>query len=482
MNNIPFGLPDNVVTLIFLKLDPVSLHICRQVCSDWNVFILEYIWKTFHGKKSLLKVLKCNWSLGNFFRTSTKLLTSYWEVRSILGMAFDHILVIGHSNVSYNKQIVLFSLKSPYDSKFIYTFRYPEYNYRAYASQDSILITEYYYRENVPIKVISLYSFNVVFSGKIGSISNIATSPHSPIFVFFTTSSVQLWKLQCCDHKETFVMVTSIKPDPPLIHFTQSSALNYNGKMLTFCHSSLEVNSEVDEAKDEFIQKVQVMAWSIVEDDSVELQENLKILDLCSASGSVFGFLSLPSQILALANVSDFKDYHKIENLIFTPSVLIIVCSKITSDDRNILDFDLFFPSTTHNFHMMILSPTGAILRSMQLCFPPNLLADWYLAKRVRIYSFLSECFQSNRVVIVTNLCNANTPFVYFHSFEFSTTCDGMDNFDQAYENIQASPIYDQGLRNHSNLRFHVTTSQFKVLASMRNGRIVSIDNLNYWI
>ena len=98
----------------------------------------------------------------------------------------------------------------------------------------------------------------MVFSGKIGSISNIATSPHSPIFVFFTTSSVQLWKLQCCDHKETFVMVTSIEPDPPLIHFTQSSALNYNRKMLTFCHSSLEVNSEVDEAKDEFIQKVQV--------------------------------------------------------------------------------------------------------------------------------------------------------------------------------------------------------------------------------
>ena len=46
---------------IFLDLQPRSLHISRQVCKNWNQFIVDRIWKNTPIKKYLRKRLNSRW-------------------------------------------------------------------------------------------------------------------------------------------------------------------------------------------------------------------------------------------------------------------------------------------------------------------------------------------------------------------------------------------------------------------------------------
>ena len=46
---------------IFLDLQPRSLHISRQVCKNWNQFIVDRIWRNKPIKKYLRKRLNSRW-------------------------------------------------------------------------------------------------------------------------------------------------------------------------------------------------------------------------------------------------------------------------------------------------------------------------------------------------------------------------------------------------------------------------------------
>ena len=37
----------------FLLLDPTEIKACRLVCKEWNVFIMENLWKSKPGRKKL---------------------------------------------------------------------------------------------------------------------------------------------------------------------------------------------------------------------------------------------------------------------------------------------------------------------------------------------------------------------------------------------------------------------------------------------
>ena len=46
---------------IFLHLDHVSLHQARQVCQEWNMFIMDRVWASKRGKLEMEKKLERQW-------------------------------------------------------------------------------------------------------------------------------------------------------------------------------------------------------------------------------------------------------------------------------------------------------------------------------------------------------------------------------------------------------------------------------------
>ena len=54
------SLPPELKVKIFLNLQGGSLHRCRQVCREWNNFILENIWKSKDARKVMKMKLKDN--------------------------------------------------------------------------------------------------------------------------------------------------------------------------------------------------------------------------------------------------------------------------------------------------------------------------------------------------------------------------------------------------------------------------------------
>ena len=51
----------NILQKIFLYLDPHTLHSSRQVCQQWNTFILSSVWGSRSGINSLKRRLHYNW-------------------------------------------------------------------------------------------------------------------------------------------------------------------------------------------------------------------------------------------------------------------------------------------------------------------------------------------------------------------------------------------------------------------------------------
>ena len=56
-------LPDPVSIKILLMLDGSSLHQARQVCKEWNQFILEQVWGSNSGRREQVRKLKEQWEL-----------------------------------------------------------------------------------------------------------------------------------------------------------------------------------------------------------------------------------------------------------------------------------------------------------------------------------------------------------------------------------------------------------------------------------
>ena len=50
-----------ILLKIFLYLDPRSLHRSRQVCQQWNTFILSSVWGSRSGFNTLQRRLHYNW-------------------------------------------------------------------------------------------------------------------------------------------------------------------------------------------------------------------------------------------------------------------------------------------------------------------------------------------------------------------------------------------------------------------------------------
>ena len=57
-------LPELVKDRIFSYLGGASLHICRQVCSEWDDYIVDRVWNVKSNKKGLDKQLELNWRNG----------------------------------------------------------------------------------------------------------------------------------------------------------------------------------------------------------------------------------------------------------------------------------------------------------------------------------------------------------------------------------------------------------------------------------
>ena len=56
-------LPRSIVIEIFGQLSGGSLHKCRQVCHEWNNFILENVWGSRYGRKMIERRLEQNKSV-----------------------------------------------------------------------------------------------------------------------------------------------------------------------------------------------------------------------------------------------------------------------------------------------------------------------------------------------------------------------------------------------------------------------------------
>jgi len=58
-------LPELIRIEIFDNLDGISLHSCRQVCSEWSRFILRELWGSLAGRRKLNQKLKNQWRFCN---------------------------------------------------------------------------------------------------------------------------------------------------------------------------------------------------------------------------------------------------------------------------------------------------------------------------------------------------------------------------------------------------------------------------------
>ena len=85
-------LPKELCQMIFLMLDGVNLHKARQVCKDWNKFIVQQIWNSRVGRTSLETRLNHNWKLGEPTK-SEELLTFDDNKAYLLGMSEQYLAV-----------------------------------------------------------------------------------------------------------------------------------------------------------------------------------------------------------------------------------------------------------------------------------------------------------------------------------------------------------------------------------------------------
>eukprot|EP00092_Neocalanus_flemingeri_P034964 GFUD01038045.1.p1 GENE.GFUD01038045.1~~GFUD01038045.1.p1 ORF type:complete len:386 (-),score=81.35 GFUD01038045.1:2-1159(-) len=60
-----WNLPELIRIEIFLHLSGVNLHTCRQVCQEWNRFIIKELWGSQAGRKKLNKKLENQWRFSN---------------------------------------------------------------------------------------------------------------------------------------------------------------------------------------------------------------------------------------------------------------------------------------------------------------------------------------------------------------------------------------------------------------------------------
>ena len=85
-------LPKELCQIVFLMLDGVSLHRARQVCKDWNQFIVQQIWNSRVGRTSLETRLKQNWKQGEP-KESEEILTFSDSKAYLLGMSDKYIAI-----------------------------------------------------------------------------------------------------------------------------------------------------------------------------------------------------------------------------------------------------------------------------------------------------------------------------------------------------------------------------------------------------
>ena len=85
-------LPKELSQLVFLMLDGASLHRARQVCRDWNQFIVREIWNSRVGRKSLEARLKLNWKREEPTE-SEESITFHDSKAYLLGMSDQYIAV-----------------------------------------------------------------------------------------------------------------------------------------------------------------------------------------------------------------------------------------------------------------------------------------------------------------------------------------------------------------------------------------------------
>ena len=61
-SNINFSsLPELAKLKIFTSLPGGALHRSRQVCREWNFFILNHVWNSTGGRKEIMKIIRENW-------------------------------------------------------------------------------------------------------------------------------------------------------------------------------------------------------------------------------------------------------------------------------------------------------------------------------------------------------------------------------------------------------------------------------------
>ena len=85
------SLPPNIAFIIFKFLDPLSLHVSRQVCVDWNLFVRECIWGSNAFRKLAIMKVNNNWTSQSprwSKTTTTKQLTLNYPINTF-GLLFS---------------------------------------------------------------------------------------------------------------------------------------------------------------------------------------------------------------------------------------------------------------------------------------------------------------------------------------------------------------------------------------------------------
>jgi len=92
----------DVITNVLLQLSAKDLHSCRQVCHEWNNFILRHIWYSKKGRRVLNERLKNNWlslQYKKFSHSTNNLVISNFEVKT-----FGQYILIHPQLYTYTSQ------------------------------------------------------------------------------------------------------------------------------------------------------------------------------------------------------------------------------------------------------------------------------------------------------------------------------------------------------------------------------------------
>ena len=85
-------LPDLARDKVYLFLDGQSLHRSRQVCREWNSYILDHIWNRLANRRQLELRLRRNWARGHCEVSSSERRISV--VDAVIHSAFDDLLAV----------------------------------------------------------------------------------------------------------------------------------------------------------------------------------------------------------------------------------------------------------------------------------------------------------------------------------------------------------------------------------------------------